>query len=114
MHKLNILKDYLALTISSTSDSHIWLKSEPNACFINNSFMEGLKVWKTNIDIQPVFIHPKAVTYTCACSIKAEDKTSKKTKKKQKKAAEKAFFSEKSIFEKMKVLQKSIEPIKKV
>ena len=33
------------------------------------------KVWKTNIDIQPVFIHPKAVTYTCACSIKAEDKT---------------------------------------
>ena len=73
--------------------------------------MEGLKVWKTNIDIQPVFIHPKAVTYTCACSIKAEDKTSKK---KQKKAAEKAFFSGKSIFEKMKVLQKSIEPIKKV
>ena len=110
MHKLNILKDYLALTISSTSDSHIWLKSEPNACFINNSFMEGLKVWKTNIDIQPVFIHPKPVTYTCACSIKAEDKTSDTMKK----AAGKEFFSGKSIFEKMKVLQKSIEPIKKV
>ena len=91
MHKLNILKDYLALTISSTSDSHIWLKSEPNACFINNSFMEGLKVWKTNIDIQPVFIHPKAVTYTCACSIKAEDKTSKKTKKTRKKQLKKHF-----------------------
>lgn len=91
MHKLNILKDYLALTISSTSDSHIWLKSEPNACFINNSFMEGLKVWKTNIDIQPVFIHPKAVTYTCACSIKAEDKTSKKTKKNRKKQLKKHF-----------------------
>ena len=91
MHKLNILKDYLALTISSTSDSHIWLKSEPNACFINNSFMEGLKVWKTNIDIQPVFIHPKAVTYTCACSIKAEDKTSKKKKKNRKKQLKKHF-----------------------
>ena len=53
--------------------------------------MEGLKVWKTNIDIQPVFIHPKAVTYTCACSIKAEDKTSKKTKKNRKKQLKKHF-----------------------
>ena len=98
MHKLNILKDYLALTISSTSDSHIWLKSEPNACFINNSFMEGLKVWKTNIDIQPVFIHPKAVTYTCACSIKAEDKTSKKKTKKNRKKQLKKHFSQRSPY----------------
>ena len=72
--------------------------------------MEGLKAWKTNIDIQPVFIHPKAVTYTCGCSIKAEDKTSDTMKK----AAEKAFVSGKSIFENMKVLQKCKEPITKV
>ena len=58
---------YEALSISSDTDFLIHLKRMPNACcFTNNYFMEGLKLWKVNIDIQPVCNHYKAVTYMCA------------------------------------------------
>ena len=71
---------YSALSISSDSDFQIHLKRQPNACFINNFFSEGLQAWQANIDIQPVFNHYKAVTYMCAYFSKAEDETSEAMK----------------------------------
>ena len=56
---------YEALSISGDDDFQIHLKREPNACFINNYFVEGWQSWKANSDIQPVFNDYKAVTYMC-------------------------------------------------
>ena len=56
-----------ALSISSDSDFQIHIKREPNACFINIFFIEGLQAWKAIIDIQPVVNHYKAITCMCAC-----------------------------------------------
>ena len=69
---------YSALSISSDSDFQIHLKKQPNACFINNFYSEGLQAWQANIDIQPVFNHYKAVTYMCVYFSKAEYETSSK------------------------------------
>ena len=77
---------YSALSISSDSDFQIHLKRQPNACFINNFFSEGLQAWQANIDIQPVFNHYKAVTYMCAYFSKAEDETSEAMKQAAKEA----------------------------
>ena len=68
--KLNITEEeyYNALSISTDSEFQIHIKREPNACVINNFFIEGLQAWKANIDIQPVVNHYKAVTYMCAFS----------------------------------------------
>ena len=52
---------YSALTISIDTDFQIHIKREPNACFVNNYFVEGLQAWKANIDIQPVLNHYKAI-----------------------------------------------------
>ena len=38
------------------------LKRELNSYFVNNYFDAGLKSWKANMDIQPVFNEYKAVT----------------------------------------------------
>ena len=60
-------EDYCnALFISSDNDFQIHLKRQPNECFINIYLVEGLQAWESNIDIQPVFNHYKAVTYICA------------------------------------------------
>ena len=67
---------YDALSISSDDDFYLHLKRDPNSCFINNYFNEGLTAWKANLDIQPVFNHCKAVAYMCAYFSKSEDKTS--------------------------------------
>ena len=100
MHELNILEHYLALSISSASDSHIYLKSEANASFINNNFM---KDYKLGNQIQPIFNHHKAVTYMFACSCKAEDETSNTMKQ----TAEEASASESPFSKKMKVIAKT-------
>ena len=57
--ELGIAEDqyYNALSISSDSDFQVHIKREPNACFVNNFFTEGLQAWKANIDTQPVFNH---------------------------------------------------------
>ena len=52
---------YSTLTICIDTDFQIHIKREPNACFVNNYFVEGLQAWKANIDIQPVFNHYKIV-----------------------------------------------------
>ena len=42
------------LSISPDNDRHLHLKRDPNSCFVNNYFSEGLLSWQANIDIQPV------------------------------------------------------------
>ena len=91
------------MSISSDSDFQIHLKRKPNACFINNFFVEGLQVWKANIDIQPVFNHYKAVTYMCAYFSKAEGETSEAMKQ----AAKVALSGNKSHYEKMKAITRA-------
>ena len=57
--------------------------------------MEGLKSWKTSIDIQAVFNHYKAFAYMCAYFSNTEDETSEAMEQ----AAKEAFVSGKSNFE---------------
>ena len=82
LKELNLTEDqcYDALSISNDSDFQIHLKRQPNACFINNFFEEGLQAWQANIDIQLVLNHYKAVTYMCAYFSKAVDETSEAMK----------------------------------
>ena len=44
-------------------DFELHLKREPNSCFINNYFNDGLQEWQENMDIQHVFNEDRAVTY---------------------------------------------------
>ena len=61
---------YSALATSIDTDFQMHIKREPNTCFVNNYFVEGLQTWKANIDIHPVFNHYKAVTYIVLISLK--------------------------------------------
>ena len=101
--KLTKEEYYGALSISIDSDFQIHLKRKPNACFINNFFVEGLQAWKANIDIQPVFNHYKAVTYMCAYFSKAEGETSEAMKQ----AAKEALSGNKSHYDKMKAIARA-------
>lgn len=55
------------------SDFQIHIPCKPNACSVNNYFVEGLQTWNANIDIKPVFNHYKAVTYMYGYFSKTED-----------------------------------------
>ena len=105
LQQLNITPEnyYNALSISSGNDFQIHLKRQPNECFINNYFVEGLQAWKANIDIQPVFNYYKAVTYMCAYFSKTENETSEAMKQ----AAKEAGMSGKTELEKMRAVAKA-------
>ena len=47
-------------------DFELHLKREPNSCFVNNYFNDGLQEWQANMDIQHVFNEDRAVTYICS------------------------------------------------
>ena len=79
-------KYYNALSILSDPDFQIHIKREPNACFINNFFTEGLQAWKINTDTQPVVNHYQAVTYMCIYFSKSEDETTEVMKEAAKEA----------------------------
>ena len=57
---------YNALAISHDEDYELHLIRPPNSCFVNNYFEVGLKAWKANMDIQPVFNEYKAIAYMCS------------------------------------------------
>ena len=94
---------YSVLSISSDSSFQIHLKRQPNSCFINNFFSEGLRAWQVNIDIQPVFNHYKAVTYVHAYFAKAEDETNEAMIQ----AAKEALVASETGFETMKAIAKA-------
>ena len=54
---------YSALSISPDSEFKLILKRPPDSCFINNYFKAGLKAFRANIDIQPVFDYFTCVAY---------------------------------------------------
>ena len=105
LQQLNItLEDYYnASSISSDNDFQIHLKRQPNECFINSYFVEGLQAWKANIGIQSVFNHYKAVTYMCVCFSKAENEISEVMKQ----AAKEASMSGKTELEKIRAVAKA-------
>ena len=76
--ELNIteVEYYNALSILWDSNFQVQIKPEPNACFINIFFTEGLQAWKANISSkQPVVNHYDVVTYMCAYFSKSKDET---------------------------------------
>ena len=47
-----------------------------DSCFINNYFVAGIKGFRANVDLQPVFNHYKCVTYVCSYFTKDETECS--------------------------------------
>ena len=67
---------YSALRISSDANYELHLKRSLNSCFVNNYFVAGLKGFRANVDLQPVFDHYKCVTYVCSYFTKDETECS--------------------------------------
>ena len=105
LDELEISKDdyYRALSISKDEDLELHLKRQPDSCFINNYFDVGLKVWQTNMDIQPVFNECKAVTHMCQYFSKTEDQCSQAMKQ----AAKAAFENDMHHQDTMKTIAKA-------
>ena len=105
LNELNIDSNdyYKCLQMSPDENFQIHFKRSPNSCFINNYFIEGLKAWEANIDIQPVLDYYKAVSYMCAYISKSEDESSEAMKQ----AAKEAYESGHSAAEKMKSIAKA-------
>ena len=57
---------YNALQISGDKDLHLHLKRSSKSCFINNYFVAGIKGWKANVDLQPVYSCHKCISYICS------------------------------------------------
>ena len=99
---LNIsIDDYMkALSTSEDSDYHLYVKRPTNSCFVNNYFKDGLLAWEANLDIQPVFIHYKAITYMCAYLSKTEDECSHAMKQ----ALHEAYENRKDMYNQMRAI----------
>ena len=68
LNRLGITEDeyYDALSTSPDSEFTLILERPPDSCFINNYFKAGLKAFRANIDIQPVFDYFRCPAYMCA------------------------------------------------
>lgn len=53
---------YWALSVSHDSDFDLHLKRPLDSCFINNFFLAGVKGFRANVDLQPIFNHYQCVT----------------------------------------------------
>ncbi|XP_068758167.1 uncharacterized protein [Montipora capricornis] len=67
---------YWALSISPDSNYELHLKRPIDSCFINNYFIAGIKGFRANVDLQPVFNHYKCITYVCSYFTKDETECS--------------------------------------
>ena len=65
-----------ALSFSGDSDFELHLKRAVDSCFINNYFEAGVKGFRANVDLQPVFNHYKCITYVCSYFSKDETECS--------------------------------------
>ena len=71
------MEDYKwALAISADSDFELHLKRPIDSCFINNYFEAGIKGFRANVDLQPVFNYYKCITYVCSYFSKDETECS--------------------------------------
>ena len=73
MLKISKAEYEVALSLFEDNDLQVHLKRQPNSCFVNNYFSEGLLAWEANLGIQGVFNHDKAVIYVCDYLSKCED-----------------------------------------
>ena len=71
---LDISKEdyHQALSISADDDYELHLIRPPNSCFVNNNYDTGLRAWKSNMDIKPVFNEYKAIAYMCSYFSKSD------------------------------------------
>ena len=78
LDSLGITEDeyYWALSVSPDSDFLLHFKRPIDGCFINNYFVEGIKGFGANVDLQPVFNHYKCIMYVCSYFTKDETKRS--------------------------------------
>ena len=78
LSSLGVTKEqyYWAFTVSVDSDFELHLKRPLDSCFINNYFLAGVKGFRANVDLQPVFNHYKCVTYVCSYFTKDETECS--------------------------------------
>ena len=67
---------YWALSVTRDSDFDLHLKRPLDSCFISNYFVAGIKGFRANVDIQPVFNHYKCLTYVCSYFTKCETECS--------------------------------------
>ena len=67
---------YWALSTSSDSNFDLNLKRPLGNCFLNNYSVAGIKGFRANVDLQPVFNHYKCVTYVCSYFTKDETECS--------------------------------------
>ena len=65
-----------ALSISADSGFELHLKRAVDSCFINNYFEAGIKGFRANVDLQPVFNHYKCIMYVCSYFSKDETECS--------------------------------------
>ena len=79
---------YNALQISSDKDLHLHLKRSPKSCFINHYFVAGIKGWKANVDLQPVYNYHKCISYICSYFSKDENESSEAIRNAAKEARE--------------------------
>ena len=79
---------YNALQISGDKDLHLHLKRSPKSCFINNYFVVGIKGWKANVDLQPVYNYHKCISYICSYFSKDENESSEAIRNAAKEARE--------------------------
>ena len=91
------------MCISPDKDQYFHLKCEPDSCFVNNYFSEGLAAWEANIDIQPVTNAYRCVSYLTAYFSKSEDKCSSAMKE----ALKEAVNLEKSSYEAIRSIAKA-------
>ena len=63
---------YWALSVTRDSDFDLHLKRPLDSCFINNYFVAGIKGFRANVDLQPLFNDYKCVTYVSLFCTKDE------------------------------------------
>ena len=76
MCKVSKEEYHWALSISADSNFELHLKRAVDSYFINNYFEAGIKGFRANLDLQPVFNHYKCITYVCSYFSKDETKCS--------------------------------------
>ena len=62
--------------LCADSDFELHLKRKVDSCFINNYFEAGIKGFRANVDLQPVFNHYKCIMYVCSYFSKDETECS--------------------------------------
>ena len=81
------MQDYKwALSISADDEFELHLKRPVDSCFINNYFEAGIKGFRANVDLQPVFNLYKCITYVCSYFSKDETECSQAIKNATKEA----------------------------